>query len=143
MTPVLEQPRRDLLGAAKPALGQVRAAAGVDRGGRGRARSPWRRRRLRGLDDHVHDIVVGDDAEPVAIVQAVDRLADRPPGEVDLLARHRARPIEHEREVDRQPLAPALGGRGGDLGEHEAVAAGADADQGPVGPDGRGWWGWS
>ena len=69
------------------------------------------------------DVVVHDDAEAVAIVQTGERFLDRLLGERELGARHRARPVEHEGEVDRRALAPLGRGRRGQLDKHEPMAA--------------------
>ena len=99
---------------------------------------PRLRRTGRALDDEIDHVVVHDDAEPIAPVEVLEGGRDRPLGELDLLARHRARPIEHEREVDRQPIPFAGRGRRGDLDEDEALAPMIRPDEAPIGAGGNG-----
>ena len=131
----------DLLGAPQPALAEVRRAAGVDCAEpveRGSARVGSGER---AGHDHVDVVVVGDDREPVVVVEAGDRLLDGLLGEADLLAAHRARSVEDEGEVDRRSHPLRSRGRCRDLDEDEAVAPVGGADERRSGRtvEGHGW----
>ena len=83
-------------------------------------------------DDDLDLVVVGDDAEAVLGLEPVDRLDDRLLGEPELvLAAHRARAVEDEREVDGRATPGRVRGDGGrdDVDEQEALAAGVGADE--------------
>ena len=90
--------------------------------------------------DDVDLVVVDDDAEAVLRVEPGERLVDGLLGEVELAAAlHRARPVEHEREVHGRPTARRVAGDGRrlELDEDEALGAAAGADQGAVGAAGQ------
>src|SRR6476619_1411140 len=87
------------------------------------------------FDDGLHDVVVDDDAEPVARLQPVDRLLGRRLRDPQLVAGPRARSIDDEREMDRRAPSPARGARRDDLREYEALAVAVRADEPAVEPD--------
>ena len=95
----LRQVRRDLLAAAQPAVGEVRAAPRLD-GAQPLDRAATRLGgRLRRLDDDVDDIVVDDHAEAVVGLEPRDGLLDGLLRDGELGPGHRAGPVEHDREV--------------------------------------------
>jgi hypothetical protein len=61
---------RDLLTAPEPAIGEVRAATSVDLCEAIDCVAPRLRRSRSRLDDDIDDVVVHDDAESIAIVEA-------------------------------------------------------------------------
>ncbi len=70
----------------------------------------------------------------------MDGLEDGLAGEAELvLAAHRARPVEHEGEVDGRPATGGIGrhGRRDEVDEQEALGAAVGADEAPVGTDGE------
>ncbi len=93
---------------------------------------------LRGADDRVDLVVVGDHGKAVIGVEPRERLFDGRLGEGQLGPCHRTRAVDDEGEVDRRARARALDGRRRDRGEDEAVAAIRGADQLPVLADGKG-----
>ena len=117
----------DLFAAAQPALAEVGAAPRVDGAQPLDGAAARLGRGGRGLDDHVDDVVVDHDAEPVVGPETRDGLLDRDLGDADLLAGHRPGPVEHDREVDRRAFPFGRRARGGDAGQDEALAVGRSA----------------
>ena len=97
----------DLLAAAQPALAEVGLVARVDpadRAGSHLAATPTSPRVERTTTSI--DVVVDDHGEAIVSLETADRLLDGLLGEGDLLARHGARPIQHERQVHGRPRRP-------------------------------------
>ena len=89
-------------------------------------------------DQDIDLLVVHHDAEPVGGLETPDAFLHRLRGEAQLLAVHRPRPVEHEREVDGWSLAAGASLRGADAGDDESLAVPPGADEAAVGRDREG-----
>jgi len=100
---LLGQVRRHLFAPGHPATRKVRGAPRVDRLQAPQGVTPGFCRRARGLDDHVHAVVVRDQREAVVGPQHPEGLRHGHTGQANLAAAHRARTVEDERDVHRRP----------------------------------------
>ena len=91
--------RGERLGAAEPAAVQIGRAAGIDRSARIATAHALLVVERRGRHERVHVVVVRDDGEPVGRLQSVEHELGAALRLVERLARHRARAVDHERQV--------------------------------------------
>ena len=116
----------ELLDAIQPPAGQVRLAAGADRA------DPRQERRLvdgREGSEQVHVLVVGDECELVGRGEPPDQESGALAGDLELGSGHRTRPVDDEREVQRQAGTAFGSGRSLELEHAVDGVLGLDGEQ--------------
>ena len=97
------------LEAAVEPLRDLRSAAGAHVHDRGADAGAVRADRLQ-RHERLGGVVVGHEAEPVAVLHLLERLEHRAAGLLELLAAHRAGAVEHQGHRDRDALVVGLTG---------------------------------